>query len=99
MYVVTNLPGWQTCDVCERVGKCPPTPHLPPKCRNLRSNDVYMYMYVVKLGLLTNKMCLIPWSGFQSLLRVLTHIAPLLATLGWKILVRKKPAQTHESVY
>ena len=35
-----------------------------------------------------------PWSGFQSLLSVLTHMAPLLATLGWKIFVRKKPAHT-----
>ncbi len=37
-------------------------------------------------------MCLIPWSGFQSLFSVLTQIAPLGATFGWKILVRKNPA-------
>lgn len=34
-------------------------------------------------------MCFIPKSGFQSFFKVLTHISPLLATFGWKILVRK----------
>lgn len=34
-----------------------------------------------------------PKPSFQSLLRVLTQISPFLATLGWKILVRKKPVQ------
>lgn len=30
-----------------------------------------------------------PKSDFQSFLRVLTHISPLVATFGWNILVRK----------
>lgn len=38
---------------------------------------------------MVRRMCLIPRSGFQSFFRVLTHISPLLATFGWKILVRK----------
>lgn len=41
------------------------------------------------ITLLTRRICLIPKSGFQSLFKVLTHISPLLATFGWKILVRK----------
>ena len=40
---------------------------------------------------LTNSTCLIPSFGFQSFLRVLTQISPLLATLGWNIFVMKKP--------
>ena len=32
-------------------------------------------------------------SGFQSFFRVLTQISPAGDTLGWKILVRKRPAQ------
>ena len=36
-------------------------------------------------------MCLIPKSGFQSFLRVLTQISPVLDTFGWKIFVKKKP--------
>lgn len=36
-------------------------------------------------------MCLIPKSGFQSFFKVLTQISPCCETLGWKILVKKKP--------
>ena len=32
-------------------------------------------------------------SGFQSFLSVLTQMSPAGATFGWKIFVRKKPAQ------
>lgn len=38
----------------------------------------------------TKRMCLMPKSGFQSFFNVLTQISPLVATLGWKILVMKK---------
>lgn len=31
-----------------------------------------------------------PKSGFQSFFKVLTQISPFGATLGWKILVKKK---------
>jgi len=48
---------------------------------------------VCRRKVLTSKMCLIPRSFFQSFFRVLTQMSPLLATLGWKILVRKNPAQ------
>ena len=39
----------------------------------------------------TIKMYFIPRLGFQSFFKELTQISPLAATLGWKILVRKKP--------
>ena len=41
--------------------------------------------------LMVMRMCLIPRSGFQSFFRVLTQISPVGPTLGWNILVRKKP--------
>ena len=42
--------------------------------------------------LMTSKMCRSDHlAGFQSFLSVLTQISPELETLGWKILVRKKP--------
>lgn len=41
---------------------------------------------------MTSKMCRSDHlAGFQSFLSVLTQISPELETLGWKILVRKKP--------
>lgn len=44
---------------------------------------------------MTVRMCVSESSGFQSRLRVLTHISPVLEMLGWKILVRKNPAPVH----
>ena len=41
--------------------------------------------------LITCKTWAIPRSGFQSFFNVFTHISPLLAIFGWKILVKKKP--------
>ena len=43
------------------------------------------------LYVLTNKICLMPRSAFQSFFKVLTQISPLLATFGWKIFVMKNP--------
>ncbi len=40
---------------------------------------------------LENFITLMPRSGFQSFLRVLTQISPCWPTLGWKIFVRKYP--------
>lgn len=37
----------------------------------------------------TNRICLMPRSGFQSFFNVFTQISPLLATFGWKIFVMK----------
>ena len=41
------------------------------------------------VSVLTNNICLMPKSGFQSLFNVLTQISPFDATFGWKIFVRK----------
>lgn len=38
-----------------------------------------------------------PCSGFQSRLSVFTQMAPFLATLGWKILVRKNPIRVNNN--
>jgi len=59
-------------------------------------NDNYNILSQLKLTgsyiyQLTNKICFTPRSGFQSFLSVLTQISPLLATFGWKILVKKNP--------
>ena len=36
-----------------------------------------------------------PYSGFQSFLRVFTQISPLFDTLGWNIFVIKKPKNSY----
>ena len=41
---------------------------------------------------LTRRTCLNPRPGFQSFFSVFTHISPLVAMFGWKIFVKKNPA-------
>lgn len=55
----------------------------------IKSHNICTYSFKTSLFVLTRRMCFIPKSGFQSLFKVFTHISPLLATFGWKILVRK----------
>lgn len=43
----------------------------------------------IAVASLTNKICLIPKSGFQSFFNVFTQISPFVATFGWKIFVKK----------
>ena len=51
----------------------------------------------IRRHLMVRRMCLMPRSGFQSFLRVLTQISPEGPTLGWNILVRKKPRTSRQS--
>ena len=44
---------------------------------------------MISKHLITWKMCISVTSGFQSLLRVFTHISPFSDTFGWNILVKK----------
>jgi len=41
---------------------------------------------------LTRRTCLNPRPGFQSFFSVFTQISPLVAIFGWKIFVKKNPA-------
>lgn len=38
-----------------------------------------------------------PYDDFQSFLRVLTQISPVLETLGWNILVANQPVSRYDS--
>ena len=64
----------------------PPSNSFPASSLRALSGLGYMRRHLMVM-----RMCLIPRSGFQSFFRVLTQISPVGPTLGWNILVRKKP--------